>query len=117
MFVEELAADRDRRFVAGRGLDALLPDEAVGKALHRGWWRIRSGAVAACTKQGRPSSRSAVLQLANDALGDIAHRVDRTYHLLLADNNVVEQAFKLRRHPRIDQRRVSVFVNTEQRKT
>ena len=28
---------------------------------------------------------------ANDALGDIAHGVDRTDHLLFADNNVVEQ--------------------------
>ena len=46
VFVEELAADRDRRLVAGRRLDALLPDEAVGKALHRRRWWICCGAVA-----------------------------------------------------------------------
>jgi hypothetical protein len=35
--------------------------------------------------------------------------------LLLADNHIVEQAFKLRRHPRINQGRVGLFENTEQR--
>ena len=94
----------------------LLPDEAVGKALHRGRWRIRCGAVATCsTKQGWPSSRSAVLQLANDSLGDIAHGINRADHLLLANNHIVEQAFELRRHPRIDQGRVGLFENTELR--
>ena len=44
-----------------------------------------------------------------------AHCVNRTDHLLLADNNIVEQAFKLRRHPRIDQGRVGLFENAEQR--
>src|SRR4030081_1845271 len=76
VFAEELAADRDRRFVAGRRLDALLADEAVGKALHRRRWRIRCGAVTdSSTKQGGPSAGGAVLELANDALGDIAHGV------------------------------------------
>ena len=117
----EPAADRSGTFgrsrsTAGRRLDALLPDEAVGKALHRGRWRIRCGAVATCsTKQGWPSSRSAVLQLANDSLGDIAHGINRADHLLLANNHIVEQAFELRRHPRIDQGRVGLFENTEQR--
>src|SRR3954447_1601234 len=40
VFAEELAADRDRRFVAGGGLAALLADEAVGKPLHGRRWRI-----------------------------------------------------------------------------
>ena len=35
VFTEKFAADRDRRFIAGRWLDALLPAKAVGKALHR----------------------------------------------------------------------------------
>ena len=38
------------------------------------------------TEHGRPTGGGALLQLATDALGDIAHRVDRTDHLLLADN-------------------------------
>ena len=67
-------------------------------------------------RQARGSLRGgAVLQLANDALGDIAHCVDRTDHLLLANHDIVEQAFKLRRHPRIDQCRVGLFEDAEQR--
>ena len=50
-----------------------------------------------------PSGGGAVLELANDALGDIAHGINRADHLLLADNDIVEQAFKLRRDARIDQ--------------
>src|SRR3954471_9421580 len=88
---------RDRRFVAGRRLDALLADEAVGKALHGRRWRIRCGAVIDCsTKQGGASGGGACPQLADDAVGDIAHGVNRTDHLLLADNHIIEQAFKLR---------------------
>jgi hypothetical protein len=34
-------------------------------------------------------------------------------HLLLADNDIVEQTFKLRRHPRINQGRVGLFENPE----
>ena len=116
MFAEKLAADRDRRFVAGRRLDALLADEAVGKALHRRRWRIRCGAVTDCsTKQGGPSDGGAVLELADDALGDIAHGINRADHLLLADNDIVEQAFKLRRDARIDQCRIGLFEDAEQR--
>ena len=66
-------------------------------------------------KQGRPAGGGAFLELADDALGDAAYCVNRTDHLLLADNDIVEQAFKLRRHPRIDQSRVGLFENTEQR--
>src|SRR5450756_563285 len=99
MLVEKCAADRYRHLVAGRGLDALVPDEAVGKAPHRRCWRISSGVFANCgAKQGRSSGGGALLQFADDALGDIAHGVDRTDHLLLADNDIVEQTFKLRRH-------------------
>src|SRR3979409_2394655 len=114
VFAEELAADRDRRFVAGRRLDTLLADEAVGKALHGRRWRIRCGAVADCsTKQGDPSGGSAILELANDALRDVAHCVDRADYLLLADNHIVEQAFKLRRDARIDQCRIGLFEDAE----
>ena len=66
-------------------------------------------------QQGRPAGGAAFLELADDALGNIAHCVYRTDHLLLADNDIVEQAFKLRRHPRIDQGRAGLFENTEQR--
>src|SRR5262245_60799692 len=69
VFVEEFAADRDRGLVAGRRLDALLADEAVGKPLHGRRWRIRCRAVTGrSTKQGRPSGGGAVLQPADDAL-------------------------------------------------
>src|SRR5437016_4568302 len=85
----------DRRLVAGRRLDALLPGKAVGKALHRRRRRKCSGADAdRSVKQGR-SGGGAFLELADDALGDTAHCVNRTDHLLLADNDIVEQAFKL----------------------
>ena len=42
------------------------------------------------------SGGGAFLQLADDALGDIAHGVNRADHLLLADHDLVEQAFELR---------------------
>ena len=35
VFAEKFAADRYRRLIAGRWLDALLPARAVGKPLHR----------------------------------------------------------------------------------
>jgi hypothetical protein len=73
-------------------------------------------AVAGCSaKQGRSSACSAFLELADDALRDIAHGVNCAEHLLLADNDVVEQAFKLRRHARIDQRWIGLFEDAEQR--
>ena len=116
MFVEKFSADRYRRLVARRRLDALLPGEAVGKALHRRRRRKRSGAVAdRRSKQGRPAGGRAFFELADDSLGDTAHCVDRTDHLLLADNDIVEQALKLRRHSRVDQRRIGLFENAERR--
>ena len=86
-----------KRFIAGVGgyAAAPLPTEAPSK--------------------GVPPDGGAVLQLANDALRDIAHGVDRTDHLLLANHDIVEQAFKLRRHARIDQCRIGLFENAEQR--
>jgi hypothetical protein len=45
---------------------------------------------------------SPLLQLADNALSDIAYGVNRADHLLFAHNDVVEQAFELRRHARID---------------
>ena len=110
------AADRYRCLVAGRRLDALLPGETVGKTLHCRRWRIRSGTVAdRSTKQGGSSAGGAFLELADNALGDIAHRVNRADHLLLAHDDIVEQAFKLRRHARIDQRRIGLLEDAEQR--
>src|ERR1700682_3774575 len=46
VFAEKFAADRYRRLITGRWLDALLPAKAVGKALHRWRWWICACAVA-----------------------------------------------------------------------
>ena len=101
--VEECAADGSRLRVAGRRLDALLPGDAVGKALHRRRrWTISGAAVDRGAEQGRSCGSGAFLELADDALGDIAHGINRADHLLLADNDIVEQAFKLRRYSRVD---------------
>jgi uncharacterized membrane protein len=60
VFVEKFSADRYRRLVAGRRFDALLPDEAIGKALHRRRRRTRPVAVDDCgTKQGRSAGAAA----------------------------------------------------------
>ena len=64
-------------------------------------------------KQGRPAGGGAFLELADDAIGDTGHCVNRTDHLLLADNDIVEQAFKLRRHPRIDRAGSACLRNAE----
>jgi hypothetical protein len=103
VFAKEFSADRYRRLIAGRWFDALLPDEAVSKAFHcrRRW--IRCCAIGPCAAKQRRSPRSSpLLQLADNALGDIAYGVNRADHLLFAHNDIVEQAFKLRRHARID---------------
>src|SRR6202035_4452931 len=92
-----------------------LPGEALGKALHRRRRRKRPVAVAdRSAKQGWSAGGAALLELADDALGDMAHCVNRADHLLLADHHIVEQAFELRRHSRIDQGRVGLFENAEQ---
>ena len=44
-----------------------------------------------------------------------SHTASIADHLLFADNDIVEQTFKLRRHARIDQRRIGLFENAEQR--
>ena len=68
-----------------------MTDEAVGKTLHRRRWRIcRSAISGGGTNQRGPSGGSAVLELADDAMRDITHGVDRTDHLLLADHDIVE---------------------------
>src|SRR5262249_37526598 len=61
------------------------------------------------------SGTSAVRELADDALGDVAHGVNRANHLLLANHNLVEQAFELRRYARVNQRRIGLLENPEQR--
>jgi hypothetical protein len=48
-------------------------------------------------------------------LSDVAHGINRADHVLLADNDLVEMAFQLRRQTRIDQRRIGLFENAEQR--
>src|SRR5947208_13030372 len=81
----------------------------------RCWWTVSGIAVDGSAEQGRSFARSAVLELADDALSCIAHRVDRADDLLLADHDLVEQAFELRRDARVDQRRIGLFENPEQR--
>ena len=68
---------------------------------------------AAAPNEGSPPAARAILQLADDALRDIAHGVNRPDHLLLADNHIIEQAFKLRRDTRIDQCRIGLFKDAE----
>jgi hypothetical protein len=71
---------------SGRRLDTLLPGDAVGKTLHRRRrWTTSSVAVHCSAEPRRSLARNVFLELANDALSDIAHRVDRADHLLLAD--------------------------------
>ena len=78
--------------------DALLPDEAVSKAFHcRRRWIRRCAIVPCTTKQGRHPRGSTLFQLVDNALGNIAYGVNRADHLLFAHNDIVEQAFKLRR--------------------
>jgi hypothetical protein len=61
---------------------------------HRGRWRNNPRAVDdRDTKQGRSAGGAAFFELADDALGNIAHCVNRTDHLLLADHHIVEQAY------------------------
>src|SRR6267143_1708660 len=96
VFAKEFATDRYRRLIAGRWFDALLPDEAVSKAFHRRRRWIRSCAIAPCAAKQRRSPRGSILlQLVDNALGNIAYGVNRADHLLFTDNDVVEQAFKL----------------------
>ena len=47
-------------------------------------------------QQRRSSGGGAFLQLADNSLSDVAHRINRADHLLLADHDLVEQAFELR---------------------
>ena len=60
-------------------------------------------------EQWRRTRRRAVFEFADDAPGDITDGVDRPNHFLRSDEDVVEQAFKLGRNARIDQRRVSLL--------
>ena len=72
------------------------------KQLHGRRWRIRCGAVPNCsTKQGGPSTTapSFSLPMMRWATSHTAS-IPRTSYLPTTTS--VEQAFKLRRHPRID---------------
>ena len=50
----------------------------------------------AAPNNGGPPGAAPSCQLADNSLSDVAHRIDRTDHLLLADHDLVEQAFELR---------------------
>ena len=69
----------------------------------------------AAPSKGGPPAEAPSLSLPDDSLGDIAHGVNRANHLLLADHDLVEKAFELRCHARVDQRRIGLFENPEQR--
>ena len=93
-----------------------MPGDAVGKAFHRRRrWATPGITVDGSAEHRRSSGSSAVLELADDPLSDIAHRVNGADHLLLADHDFVEQAFELRRYTRVDQCRIGLFENPEQR--
>jgi hypothetical protein len=69
VFAEELAPDRDRRFVAGPRLDALLRTRLLAKRFMAGVGGYAAAPATYCSpKEGGPSGGSAPLQLANDAL-------------------------------------------------
>ena len=51
----------------------------------------------------------------DNTCGDGAHGIDRLHHFLPAKENIIEQAFKLRGHPGVDQRRIGSFQNAEER--
>jgi hypothetical protein len=108
---------RSSRFrVAGWRLDALLPGDAIGKAFHRRrWWTNSRVTADHAAEQRRSSGARAFRELTDDALGDIAHGVNRANHLLLADHDLVERTFKLCRYARVDKRRIGLFENPEQR--
>jgi len=90
----------------------LLPGDTVSEAFHR--WRWWAWSRIAVTEQRPFSCCGTVLELADDALSDIAHRINRPDHLLLPDHDFIEQAFKLGRYARVDQRRISLLENAEQ---
>src|SRR5215204_7037074 len=69
--------------------------------------------TAAPSKEAPPTAAPSLI--ADNALGDIAHGINRADHLLLSHNHIVEQAFKLRRDARIDQNRIGLFEDAEQR--
>ena len=64
-------------------------------------------------EQRRSPDGGTFLQLADNSLSDVAHRVNRADHLLLANHDLVEQAFELRGQPGVDQRGIRLFKNPE----
>ena len=115
MFLQKRPADGPGRVIARRKPDAFLAREGDGVTLHGGRWRTgAAGPAGARPQQGRPAARRAVLQLADDAFGDVAHRVNGLDHLLFADHDFVQQAFKLRGHAGVDQGRISLPEDAEE---
>ena len=68
-----------------------------------------AAAAAGRAKQGRPAGRRTVRQLADNPLRHVAHGIDGAHHLLLADDDIVQKALELRRHPRVDQSRIGLL--------
>src|SRR5205823_8837691 len=80
--IEKRAADGSRFRIAGGRLDPLLPGDAVGKVFHRRRrWATPGITVDGSAEHWRSSGSSAVLELADDPLSDIAHRVNGADHL------------------------------------
>ncbi len=115
MLLEERPADGPGCIVARRWLDTLLASEDIDKTPHGGrGCTIAARAAKTRAEQRRPSGGRTVLQLADDAQRHVAHGVDGAHHLLLADDDIVQKAFELRRHARVDQSRIGLFEDAEQ---
>ena len=73
--IEKRAADGSRFRIARGRLDPLLPGDAAGKAFHhRRRWATPGITVDGSAEHRRSSGSSAVPELADDPLSDIAHR-------------------------------------------
>src|SRR5215472_1550105 len=74
VLVKECPADRSGFRVARWRPDALLAGDAIGKAFHRRrWWTNSRVTADYAAEQRRSSDAPAFRELADDALGDIAH--------------------------------------------
>ena len=116
MLLQKGAADGARRRIIRREFDALLAGEGDRVTLHGGGWRTASPRTRAraAPAQGRGAAMVAISEFADDALGDVADRIDGADHFLLAKNDIIEEALKLRRQAGIDQSRVSLLEHAEE---
>jgi hypothetical protein len=93
----------------------LLARDVNGKPLHR-WrrWTFATCTSKSRSEQWRSSGWLAVLQLADDTLGNVAHGINGADHLLLANHDIVKRAFELRRDARVNQCRIGLLEDAKQ---